>query len=73
MVQEHREAADITTITETDQLTMSTEIPDDWLRKWLNAKAVLVKEDPDTVGAEHPLVSLDEPDQLRENPGLHQG
>ena len=64
-MQEYRSCANIFSITESDQLNLSSEVPDESLRQWLSAKAVLVKESFDPVNADHPLTGFDELDLLR--------
>ena len=65
LMQEHRGSANIVVITETDQLNMSGDVPDNSLREWLNAKAVLVKDSYDIAPNDHPLTSFDHPDALK--------
>ena len=62
--QQYREAATIAYISETDQLTMSAEIPDDSLRQWLSAKAALVKDCLETVPDNHPIQIFQDYDPL---------
>ena len=65
LIQQHRTSANIIAITEADQLKMSSEIPDDFLRQWLNAKALLIKDTYDPVPNDHPITAFDHPDSLR--------
>ena len=65
LAQEQFARASVTRIDESDQLNMSAEIHDDWLRNWLDAKAVLVKDSPDPVGKDHPLTAIDQAPILR--------
>ena len=65
LAQEYRALVNISQITEAEQLNMSAEVPDDWLRRWLDASAVLVKDCPEAVGRDHPLENFDQPGGLR--------
>ena len=64
ILQQYRDSAIIATITETDQVSMSAEIPDSQLRQWLDAKAILVKESYDPVPPDHPITILNDPESL---------
>ena len=65
LVNQYIDSVHVNTITDAQQLSMSQEIPDDWLRRWLSAKAVLVKDCYEAVSADHPLTTLDTPQDLQ--------
>lgn len=65
ITKEYGDYTNIVPLTETDQLSMSQEVPDPWLRDWLDAAAILVKESEDPVQEEHPLTRFDKPHDLR--------
>ena len=65
LLQDHKTATSVVTITEADQLSMSAEIPDEALREWLSAKAVLIKDSYESVPDNHPIISFTHPEVLR--------
>lgn len=65
LVQEHRGSANMVIITEADQLNMSEDVPDNSLREWLSAKAVLIKDSYDIAPNDHPITIFDHPGGLK--------
>ena len=65
LVQQYADSINITAISEAQQLSMTEEIPDNWLRQWLSANAVLVKDCYEAVNQHHPFTSIDTPQELQ--------
>ena len=65
LVKEHSRYVNLVLLTEAEQISMSNQVPDDWLRHWLEAKAILVKATYDPVDDKHPLTRFDNPQDLR--------
>ena len=65
LLQDIKTATNVVNITEAEQLSMSSEIPDVALREWLTAKAVLIKDSYESVPDHHPIISFTHPHVLR--------
>ena len=65
LLRDYGETTNTWAISESEQLRMSAEVPDGWLRQWLDASAVLIKECQEAVDREHPMTGLNDPEEAR--------
>lgn len=56
--QTYDDVANIIAITDSDQVSMSKEVPDEFLREWLDANAILVKTTLEAAPPDHPLSTI---------------